>query len=188
MGKWNLPTDIKVALHNHLWRQQKGLCIYCQQQIHQKTEGKGEHLPQSIIEHIRPRDKYPELTYILCNLSFACKKYKANEVDIDFCEDKKSNGYDEDKFLNPNTLPNIEDYFDYDLEGRIWSRGDDERAKYMIEKALNLNHQALRNMRKSQYELYLSMDSEMVDEILLDNDAEQLPAFYSMLKHFWLGR
>ncbi|MCK9637517.1 MAG: TIGR02646 family protein [Methylobacter tundripaludum] len=185
-GGWDLPADVKIILHNHLLKQQKGLCIYCEQQLLEKTGA--EYLPESIIEHIRPRtkQKYPELTYICCNLSVACKKSKKKEDkndDIDFCEDRKADEYDELKFLNPTELPEIEAYFEYDIEGNIFPYRNNERARYMIEVALNLNHKKLNNMRKTQYDIFSEMNIEDVENILLDGNAEQLPAFYSMLKN-----
>lgn len=29
--------NIKLSLHQHLWQEQKGLCVYCQQVIPQKV-------------------------------------------------------------------------------------------------------------------------------------------------------
>ena len=50
---WNeFKTDIKLKLHQHLWRRQQGLCIYCQQQVPEKKET--EYKIRSHIEHIRP--------------------------------------------------------------------------------------------------------------------------------------
>ncbi|MDQ7089267.1 MAG: retron system putative HNH endonuclease [Methylococcales bacterium] len=121
-GKWNLPTDIKTKLHNDILKQQQGLCIYCQQELPEKENA--QYLPESIIEHLRPRTKYPELTHIFCNLSVACKKHKQKKDKkelIDFCEDRKDEEYDEDKFLNPHELVDIETYFEYDTEGNIFA-------------------------------------------------------------------
>lgn len=196
-GEWNLQTDIKEKLHNHILEQQKGLCIYCEQQLSKKTGA--EYLPDAIIEHIRPRtnSKYPELTYIFCNLSVACKKHidkkgiknndKANistPEAIDFCEDRKDKEYNEQLFLNPHEVEDIESYFEYDTEGRIFPKNDNEKAKYMIEKALNLAHTKLINMRKEQYLIFSESPIEETDDLLNEN-AEQLPAFYSMLKQLF---
>ena len=88
-GKWNLPTDIKNKLHNNILKQQ-GLCIYCQQELPEKENP--QYLPESIIEHLRPKTKYAGLTYVFCNLSVACKKHKQKKDKkelIDFCEDRK---------------------------------------------------------------------------------------------------
>jgi uncharacterized protein (TIGR02646 family) len=185
LGKWNLPTDVKISLHNHILLQQKGLCVYCQQSLPLKMEA--ENLPAAMIEHIRPRDKYKELIYEFSNLAVACKKYKIKDENIDFCEDKKDNEYDEQLFLNPHELEDIEDYFEYDgIEGKIFAKNNNLKANYMIKKVLNLDHSDLNGMRKSQYDNFLGMNIEEVEKILLDENAEQLPAFFSMLKQFYL--
>lgn len=206
--KWDnaLPGDIKTALHNHLLKQQQGLCIYCQKEIREKKilkslsederkleeerllveerESKEKGIPTriSIIEHIRPKDKdkYPELTFVLCNLSVACNR--KNKKDSEYCEDRKHNKYDENNFLNPFEVTDIESYFEYDTEGRIIPKNDNEKAKYMINDVLDLDNFVLRQMRKNQYILFSKMDIQEAEEILLDEDTEQLPQFYSMLK------
>ena len=188
-GKWDLPTNIKTTLHSHLWKQQKGLCIYCEQEIHKKIGA--EYLPKSLIEHIRPRtkEKYPELTYIFCNLSIACKKNTTDKKEnIDFCEHKKGDEYDESKFLSPTELPGVESYFEYDTEGNIFPRGDDECAKYMI-RALKLDHNILNDMRKNQFlefsgKVLNEIGIEAIESMLQDEQSEQLPAFYSIAKVF----
>ncbi|MFZ2726542.1 MAG: retron system putative HNH endonuclease [Methylococcaceae bacterium] len=200
LGKWNLPTDIKNTLHNHILKQQKGLCIYCQQWLFEKKEA--ELLPPSMVEHIRPRKKRPELTYEFTNLAVACKKYidkkgvKDTKIltpeDIDFCEDKKDDEYDETLFLHPHEITDIEDYFEYDTEGKIFAKDKNEfakdrneKAQYMIEIALNLNHRDLQNMRKIQLDIYAERDLFEVIEELNDIDVSRLPKFYSMLKQFY---
>ena len=192
LGKWNLPTDIKNALHNHILEQQKGLCIYCQKWLFEKKGA--ECLPPSMIEHIRPRAKkeYEHLTYDFHNLAVACKKYINKEgvketefltpKDIDFCEDRKDDEYDETLFLHPHEMADIEDYFEYDTEGRIFAKNGNEKADYMIKTALNLNHSILQNMRKIQYDIYAQRDLFEIIEELNDIDVSRLPEFYSMLK------
>lgn len=190
--KWGLLTKEEyITVHNHILRQQKTLCIYCQKQLIEKKES--EWLPPSIIEHIRPRTKYPELTYEFTNLAVACKKHidkkevketkPLTKEDIDFCEDRKDDEYNEDRFLNPHEVTDIESYFEYDIEGNIFAKEENEKANYMIKTALNLNHAVLINMRKDQYLIFENMPIEEVENILLDEDVEQLPAFYSMLKN-----
>jgi uncharacterized protein (TIGR02646 family) len=173
--------------------QHKGLCIYCEQQLPKKTGA--EHLPDAIIEHIRPRtkSKYPELTYIFCNLSVACKKNKKiddKNEDIDFCEDRKKDEYDEQLFLNPHEVEDIESYFEYDIEGRIFPKNNNPKADYMIKKVLNLDHNELNRTRGEQLSIYFEMELEMgveaVKEIFSVENANQLPAFYSMLKQLFM--
>jgi uncharacterized protein (TIGR02646 family) len=187
LGKWNLPTNIKNTLHNHILKQQKGLCIYCQKQLFEKKGA--EYLPPSMIEHIRPRELYQDLTYDFYNLSVACKKYIQKEEPIDLCEDKKDDEYNEKLFLHPHKINDIESYFEYDADGHIFAKSDDEKkaekANYMIKTVLNLDHIVLQNMRKTQFEIYAErLLSEVIEE-LSDTDVNQLPAFYSMLKYLY---
>jgi len=184
--KWDLPTDVKTALHNHLLKQQQGLCIYCEQKIFPKGK-EGQYLPKSMIEHVRPkdRDKYPELTYILCNLAVACRATEEKPKDV-YCEDNKKNLYDENNFLNPLEKVDVEDYFEYDAEGKIHPKNNNTKAKYMIEKILNLDCTTLQNMRKEIYSIYINMPLADVETILRDDKNESLPPFYSMLKQLFM--
>lgn len=191
LGKWNLPTDIKTALHNHLIDEQKSLCIYCQQTIHKKIGW--EFPPKSSIEHIIPRGKYPGLTYIYCNLSVVCKSSANPKTAIHgkgkkrlFCEEVRYDEYNEDKFLNPIELADIEDYFEYNvITGEIIASNKNlERADYMIG-ILNLNNTVLTNMRKEKYdEVRNDVDNSKISDIhdFLDPNYDELPPFYSMLK------
>jgi uncharacterized protein (TIGR02646 family) len=91
-------SDIKKTLHNHLVDEQKGLCIYCEQEIHKKEEDKnfceGEH-----IEHVKPKDKnsFPHLTFAYENLAVSCAGYNKQKNDKQkkgqFCGHKKGNKY-----------------------------------------------------------------------------------------------
>jgi len=77
LGSWDLPTDVKTTLHNHLVEEQKGLCIYCQQSIQKKF---GPDYPsKTLIEHLRPRGKYYELTFVYCNLSVSCQGFDCHQ-------------------------------------------------------------------------------------------------------------
>ncbi|HIE01076.1 MAG TPA: TIGR02646 family protein [Thiotrichaceae bacterium] len=73
---WNeFKTDIKLKLHQHLWREQQGLCIYCQQEVPEKKQT--EYKISSHIEHIRPRSQYVHLTCCYKNLSVSCEVFFA---------------------------------------------------------------------------------------------------------------
>jgi len=100
-----------------------------------------------------------------------------------FCEHRKANKYDEDYFLNPIEVKDIEDYFVYDdLTLEILPKhkeGTEEfiKADYM-RKILDLNHKKLIRMRE-----------KVVNDIERNGPYEKheklLPPFYSML--FQLG-
>lgn len=176
----DFDDNIKLKLHQHLWREQKTLCIYCQQQTPLKKEKQASEEIRSHIEHIRPQSTYPNLIFDYSNLSVSCEGFDCDTKDKnpkkEFCEHRKHNKYDESNFLNPIELSDIETYFEYDIEGKIHPTSKDKKkAKYMID-LLYLNHQKLIDMRK---EVYLFSISEK-DEYL--STPEVLPPFYSMLK------
>lgn len=181
---WNeFDTGAKLALHQHLWQEQKGLCVYCQQQIPFKKSKQSSQQICSHIEHIRPRTTYPELTFVYCNLSISCEGFNCKTIDKhpkkEFCEHRKGHEYDEDRFLNPIELREIEDYFEYDIEGKIHPTTlFPEKAEYMI-KILDLNHPDLIDMRKSIYEDVIAGEIKLTLGIF--------PSFYSMLKQFNLA-
>ncbi len=179
---WNAFDDnIKLKLHQHLWREQKTLCIYCQQQTPLKKEKQASENIRSHIEHIRPQSPYTHLIFDYNNLSLSCEGFDCDTRDKkpkkEFCEHRKGNEYDENKFLNPIELPDIENYFEYDIEGKIHPTSKDnakaQKAQYMID-ILHLDHGTLNDMRKEAY--LFSIDSEY------PQTPEVLPPFYSMLK------
>jgi len=188
-------TDIKLKLHQHLWREQQGLCIYCQQEVPEKKET--EYKIRSHIEHIRPRSRpqYAHLTFCYKNLSVSCEGFFCKTESLkpkkEFCEHRKGNEYNEDKFLNPVERDNIEDYFIYDIEGKIYpnsnkNQEDRTKAEYMI-LILDLNHPKLTDIRKEQYQLIIEQQEKGLDiEEFLNPHYDFLPAFYTMLKQLFL--
>ena len=187
-------TDIKLKLHQHLWREQQGLCIYCQQSVPKKMEV--EYSIRSHIEHIRPQKPYINLVFCYKNLSISCEGFDCNTEDTnpkkEFCEHRKGNEYDGDKFLNPVECEDIEDYFTYDIEGKIHpnrrkSQQEIIKAEYMI-KILHLNHRNLIKMRKEQYNVIITDQVNGLDiKDFLSPNYDFLPSFYSMLKQlFWV--
>lgn len=192
------PTgrEIQLILYQHLWQEQKGLCIYCEQQLEEKLASTDQDF--SHIEHIKPKKLHKDLTFEQSNLTVSCDGFdtrnKNPETQKDFCGHKKLRKYDENLFLNPLEIQNIEDFFDYDIEGNMFPAknlavSDLAKAVYTID-LLNLQHETLIFMRKEQYELILNdfMASETEQEQnaylddLLDPNYDRYPAFYSMLK------
>ncbi len=186
------PIHVKTALHNRLLKNQQGLCIYCQRKLKAKkvlsdlsTEEIRElkkEIRKSMIEHIRPRTKYPELTYVFCNLSVACnKEYDKTE----YCEDVKHSEYTEALFLNPLEESNIEQYFGYDQDGAVFPKDNNEKAYYMINVVLDLNNDVLKSFRSYSFLDHSQkiLNGEITRAELLDEKQEQLPEFYSMLKY-----
>jgi uncharacterized protein (TIGR02646 family) len=193
---WNeFQTNIKLKLHRHLWHEQQGLCIYCQQQVPEKTET--EYKIRSHIEHIRPRSRpqYAHLTFCYKNLSVSCEGFDCKTESLnpkkEFCEHRKGNEYDEEQFLNPVELSDIEDYFIYDIDGKIHPNSNKNQkhrtqAEYMIS-ILDLNHPKLIDLRKEQYQLMIEQQENGLEiEEFLAPHYDLLPAFYTMLKQLFL--
>jgi uncharacterized protein (TIGR02646 family) len=185
--------DVKLNLHQHLWREQKGLCIYCQQLIPPK-ERKNTNFDAhpSHIEHIKPKSLFKYLTFAYKNLAVACNGFNCASEDTraEFCEFKKQNLYDSALFLNPTEVVDIEDYFVYDIDGNIKpsmerSEEDIRKANYMIE-LLSLQSPTLKAMRISQMDIFLEDFNNGVDVgTYMDKQNKLYPGFYSMLKQFF---
>jgi uncharacterized protein (TIGR02646 family) len=197
---WNHFNDstVKLALHQHLWKEQKGLCIYCQQSVPQKVSvNAGSILHPSHLEHIRPKDNhlpYTHLTFDHSNLSVSCDGFDVNDTrkSPDFCGHKKENVFDDALFLHPIEIADIESFFEYDLNGRIKpsttkSSIEQNQAQYSID-LLNLKDATLKQMREDNYNEVLQLEQNgdiVIDDYLNENEPE-LPKFYSMLKQMFM--
>ncbi len=118
------------------------------------------------------------------------------------CGHRKSNKYDKDLFLNPFEEENIESFFVYysDRENSKESKGiliseskspeRIQKARYMIEEVLDLNHDRLKKLREAVYNNFLletnnGLDEEKVQYLLRENNIDKLYEFHSMLKYFF---
>jgi len=196
---WNeFNTNIKLKLHNHLYNEQGGLCIYCQQKLPRKEEIEPSQKIKSHIEHIRPRKNYSHLTFDYYNLSISCEGfdctlepvYDKNKKIIppkkEFCEHRKNDQYNEELFLNPVEVKDIEDYFMYDdFDFTIYpnpskNEKDKQKAKHTTD-TLYLNHPSLVKIREKFYKDYVD---DKYPDLGYENHPKILPPFYSMLRQF----
>jgi uncharacterized protein (TIGR02646 family) len=187
-------ADIKLKLHQHLLGEQQYLCIYCQQSIPVKStkDVPPVYTHPSHIEHIKPKDvdKYPHLTFEYSNLSVSCNGFNIKEmttISPNFCGHFKRNNYEETLFLNPTETLDIENCFEYTINGEIKATNKDvNRANYTI-RTLHLDSQKLIDMREEQYliisEETLTNGLNIVD--YLDENQKELPQFHSMLKQLF---
>ena len=91
-----LNNEIKEILAKHLYTEQKGLCIYCQQSLANAFPNlllsKAAH-----IEHLKPktRDKYPQQTFNQKNLTLSCNGFdcKKEKGTSEFCGHNKLEEY-----------------------------------------------------------------------------------------------
>ncbi len=190
-------SEMQKTLHNHLVDEQKGLCIYCEQKI-QKKENEKDFCKKGHIEHVMPKDekRFSHLTFAYDNLSVSCAGYDCKKVKGEqFCGHKKGNKYDEKLFINPFRQKDITKYFIYQqakgvniLANPNLKAEEKDKAEYMInERLLDLNNDALCDLRKNTYDEFLANtdngtnDNEIMD--LLNEDETKLYEFHSMLKY-----
>lgn len=142
---WELGKDYHdgyVLLREQLRQEQKGLCCYCCQILE----------AQAIVEHLKSRDKHPELTYDYGNLLLSCKQ--SNQCD-------NAKGSDE-LDLTPLMI-------ECDAEITLKVNGElnpkSKRAEQAIN-LLNLNNIDLCQRRKVAIDNLFSMDNMLSQENL----------------------
>ncbi|MCD4794405.1 MAG: TIGR02646 family protein [Bacteroidales bacterium] len=183
-----LNNEIKETLAKHLFAEQKGLCIYCQQSLINALPN--ILLSETVhVEHLKPktRDKYPQETFNQKNLTLSCNGFdcKNEKGTSEFCGHKKLEEYYSAFFLNPVEIEDIEKYFEYTFEGEIYpsevlSEKEKIKAEYMIN-ILGINHSRLSDMRKENLTNIITIHKDEIEQVL-DENVENLPSFYSMLK------
>ncbi|MDM8563359.1 retron system putative HNH endonuclease [Candidatus Marithioploca araucensis] len=190
----NVITAKKLTLHKHLWVEQKGLCIYCEQAIPFKRQKSKNH--PSHIEHVKPKgdERFKHLEFDQNNLAVSCNGSDCHLKEVNennFCGHIKDRAgrdhiYDEQLFLHPFENKDIENCFAYDMDGNITAANETEKADYTIN-LLELQHPDLIDMRRTQYQIFLEemANGEDVND-LLNNNVSELPSFYSMLKNFFV--
>ena len=150
---------IKGELKNHMLENEQKIkdnyfCPYCERKI---------TIEKSQIEHIKPKDQFPQLFSNYENFITGC-------LNIESCGSKKSNKWS-DLFINP-VIDNPEKYFSYNrMTGEIIPRKDIsekelEKVEYTI-KILNLNgDKRLLKGRKSVIKMIENYQKTYDDEIL----------------------
>jgi uncharacterized protein (TIGR02646 family) len=190
-------SDIQFALFQHLWQQQKGLCIYCQQGISEKLEP--YQTAEEIIaqlEHICPQSHCEDKIFEQDNIAVSCEGFNLSEPAPtenrrNFCghyKDNitKGNVYNTNMFLNPTIESEIENYFYYDSSGAVFpnpvlNEAEQEKAAYMI-KILGLDNPMLNDMRRTQYDIFIQINDINELQKLLNEQNVLFSPFHSMLK------
>lgn len=195
---WNnrkfAQSDVKLKLHQHLLAEQQFLCIYCQQSIPDKLQKDNQLATPPVrhpshIEHIKPKEKFPELIFDHKNLAVSCDGFDielAERNNPAFCGHPSKSQFDSDLHLHPFELLDIEDFFEYKINGEInASDKAPERANYMID-LLQLGHQKLTDARLRQRLLIAQKIRQGLDiDAYLDPTQPELPKFYSMLRQLF---
>lgn len=138
-NKYN-HDDVKATLK----RKTNDKCMYCESYISAVAP---EH-----IEHYRPKDIYPELTFEWSNLGLSCP----------WCNIKKNDKFDEQcAFINPYIdIP--EDHFVF-LGTMICHKPNDRRAQ-LTELELELNRPELMEARKSRIDAIIPLIDQYIAE------------------------
>ncbi len=135
--------------------------------------------------------QYASLTFEFTNLAVSCNGFEIEPAlppsSPDFCGHPKANAFDDALFLHPFELPDIESFFEFDVNCQISSLGKEpSKSDYTIQ-LLSLGKETLREMRERQYLLILDeeqMGRLDVDAYLEPSQAE-LPKFFSMLRQLF---
>jgi uncharacterized protein (TIGR02646 family) len=192
-------NEIQLALFQHLWKQQKGLCVYCQQTIPEKKVP--YQTPEAVIaqmEHICPQSHCEDLIFEQSNIVVSCEGFNLSEPTPtserrNFCGHRRANDHNVSSFLNPTQISTIETYFSYSALGKIEANTEKNEAEqlqanYMIS-ILGLDNSTLETMRQNEYIIwanYLNTYGKAWIDENLNDDFEELPAFFSMLKSKFL--
>ncbi len=180
--------EAKRKLATHLYREQKGLCIYCQQNLSYAFDNQFK-TNTSHIEHIKPkaRHRYPQDTFNQNNLTLSCNGFECilELGSYEFCGHNKQERYNHQTFLNPIELEDIERYFEYTFEGdinpsKVLDEIEKQKANEMIN-ILDLKNSRLIDMRQRVFSEMINNTEEDIN-LLLDENADLLPSFYSMMK------
>ena len=181
----------RARIRRDLWRDFKGICGYCEKSCEPPTRS-GNSRDEETIDHFRPRNRFPALSFDWQNLVYCCKQ----------CNDAKGGQWPEpadqvnqmlkagyvrfkqvDRYVNPNFQQgqrSAHDYFDYDVDtGEIhpadevndeeWStsfrtiRDVDLNDKYFGENdPRNVRNRRLRHLGMLKNRLMHRADSEMI--------------------------
>lgn len=202
-----IGQQVLLILFTHLRNEQKGLCIYCEQLIPEKTAINRVDYKYAHIEHVQKQELHPDLVFVQSNLSISCNGFDCDiEVIVDdipikeFCGHYKDNPtynptvFDDNRFLSPLKVEDIETYFDYDVEDNQMrivpnsncSNEQQDKTKFTID-VLGLQHPTLCEMLMNAYDMMLDKLQNGIDIAEeLSDEYDILPAFYSMLKNKFL--
>lgn len=122
-------VSLKKKIREFHLQRQKSKCCYCRMNLH----GGGDFIIDR--EHIVPKERYRDLTYVISNLSVACKRcnMQLKKGDISFLVDDKDiinnhTSADQYKFIHPN----YEKYSDF-IKKISYEIDDNSYVKYTKE-------------------------------------------------------
>lgn len=191
---WKNYTEKKRLKEYILKNEQNYLCCYCESKVTilGDNEKDGSHL-----EHIKPKKFYNDLTFYYNNLLVSCQgtcHNSENDKTRHSCGHKKDDEYIENNFLNPTTVEDIRDYFQYETLPNekikiVPTAKDSTKAQYMIN-LLHLNDDTLLSARYKALEDFETTKEAMLEEFALDIDIDDIKnmltedlAFISFLRY-----
>lgn len=155
----NFQKPEKTLVHESLLKEQGFICCYCGRRINQTD---------SHIEHLKPRNKYPDLILDYTNFLASCQGESEMPPTIPVhCGHKKRGWYEETLMVSPLDN-NCADFFHYTDDGQILPTKDSTKqsaAKETIAR-LALDIDKLKRMRERAIEGILEIiDTLSNDEI-----------------------
>jgi len=162
ISRWeDYPVSKKPLKEYILKNEQNYLCIYCESKV---------ELDNSHLEHIKPKaqNQFPHLVFDYTNIVVSCNgNCHTEDEEYHTCGHIKENEYNDRKFLNPITLIDIREYFEYDIdEGKILtSSKDNEKSQYMIN-TLHLNDGSLPIARQKALKIFIKKIQDEYDKSL----------------------
>lgn len=120
----DLATDAKRGLRDALMAEQGHICCYCGTRIKSsdgKCVAKGEHEHETgiVVEHLKPRSVFPDLTFEYNNLLASCSGGQTDAPPrMLHCDKKKGDWYDEELMVSPLS-PDCESHFIFRPDGAI---------------------------------------------------------------------
>lgn len=167
-GNENIRFELKKYIaDNEQNKRGNHFCVYCERKI--EVDSNDGH-----IEHIRPRDKFPQYFQDYKNLAVSCNSNNS-------CGNKKAGKYDS-KFINP-VEENPEEFLTYDeFTGKIIPKDDNkkERVKYTIDEVLNLNEYNLCQARK----IVLLQLNKALENGYFEAIADNYDGFYTLIEFY----
>ena len=156
----NFQKPEKPLVHESLLEEQGFICCYC---------GKRINLTNSHIEHLKPRNEYPDLILEYDNFLASCEIDKKEPPPIPVhCGHKKDKWYNKTLMVSPLDS-NCADFFRYTEDGQILATPDSNKQAAAQEtiKRLALDIDKLRRGRKKAIE-------DILDVVDILNDDEKI--------------
>ncbi|ELS02841.1 TIGR02646 family protein [Xenococcus sp. PCC 7305] len=174
----NFQKPQKSSVHKSLLKEQGLICCYCGRRINQTD---------SHIEHLKPRNKYPDLTLDYINLIASCqgKSDAIHSIPV-HCGHKKGEWYEETLMVSPLD-ENCTSFFRYTDDGQILATADSDKQTAAEEtiKRLALDVNKLKKMREKAIEGILD-DIDLLSNQDLNNliDAFENPSDNGVYEEF----